>query len=69
MNGDGSGQTDLTNRPGDDYGPAWSHDGSKIAFSTNRDGNLEIYVMDADGEGQTNVTNNPAADFSPAWSP
>lgn len=41
----------------------------KIAFVSNRDGNLEIYVMNADGSGQTRLTNNPASDFGPAWSP
>ena len=41
---------------------------SKIAFSSDRDGNNEIYVMNADGSGQTNLTNNPANDGSPAWS-
>ena len=41
----------------------------KIAFYTNRDGNLEIYVMDADGSNPTNLTNNAAADSSPGWSP
>jgi len=34
----------------------------KIAFQTNRDGNVEIYAMDADGTGLVNLTNNPAAD-------
>ena len=38
--------------------PAWSPDGSKIAFESGRDGNLEIYVMNADGSGQTRLTNN-----------
>ena len=32
----------------------------KIAFDSNRDGNDEIYVMNADGTGQTRLTNNPA---------
>ncbi len=40
-----------------------------IAFESNRDGNYEIYVMNADGSGQTNLTNNPAFDFAPDWSP
>jgi len=31
-------------------------DGSKIAFGSNRDGNFEIYVMDADGSHQTRLT-------------
>jgi tol-pal system beta propeller repeat protein TolB len=41
----------------------------KIAFASDRDGNLEIYVMDADGGSQTRLTEDPAEDFSPAWSP
>ena len=36
---------------------------------TARDGNREIYVMNADGSGQTRLTTNPAIDTSPAWSP
>jgi len=43
--------------------------GSRIAFESVRDGNGEIYVMDADGSNQTRLTNNPADDGSPAWSP
>ncbi|GAF96254.1 unnamed protein product, partial [marine sediment metagenome] len=49
--------------------PSWSADGSKIAFSSGHDGNLEIYVMDADGSNPTRLTNNPAEDKHPAWSP
>lgn len=41
----------------------------KIAFSSNRDGNFEIYVMNTDGTGITNLTNNPASDKQPDWSP
>jgi uncharacterized repeat protein (TIGR01451 family) len=41
----------------------------KIAFSTNRDGNYEVCVMNQDGSGQTNITNNPAHDNNPNWSP
>ncbi len=43
--------------------------GNKIAFSSNRDGNPEIYVMNADGSGLTRLTDNPASDWAPAWSP
>src|SRR5205814_9520420 len=42
---------------------------AKIAFDSNRDGNFEIYVMNADGSGQRRLTRNPAKDVSPAWSP
>ena len=41
----------------------------KIAFASDRDGNFEIYSMDADGGGQTRLTENPGEDFSPSWSP
>jgi dipeptidyl aminopeptidase/acylaminoacyl peptidase len=50
-------------------GAATTHVNAKIAFNSNRDGNDEIYVMNADGTGQTRLTNNAASDFEPAWSP
>ena len=40
----------------------------KIAFSSDRDGNYEIYVMNADGTSPTRLSNNPALDGEPAWS-
>ena len=42
---------------------------ARIVFSSNRDGNWEIYVMDADGGNQQNLTNNPNDDRYPSWSP
>ncbi len=42
---------------------------TRIAFSSDRDGNNEIYVMNADGSGQTRLTNNLVRDVNPAWSP
>src|SRR5437870_1884390 len=67
-----TGPTNVTNTPASDAEPAWSPNGSKIAFSTNRDGNInqEVYVMNADGTGPLNLTNNLAReDGQPAWSP
>ena len=49
--------------------PAWSPDGTRMAFNSSSDGNEDIYVMNADGSGQTRLTNNPAEDFFSAWSP
>ena len=66
-------QTKLTNfdtyMRWQDQDPAWSPDGSKIAFESDRDGNYEIYVMNADGTAQHNLTNDGAYDRDPAWSP
>src|SRR5437867_1296846 len=45
MNPDGTDVKRLTTSVGDDSNPAWSLDGKKIVFHTNRDGNNEIYVM------------------------
>ena len=41
----------------------------KIAFASDRDGDFEIYAMDADGSNQTRLTTNTAEDFWPVWSP
>jgi dipeptidyl aminopeptidase/acylaminoacyl peptidase len=49
--------------------PAWSPDGRKIAFVSDRDGNREIYVANADGSSPRRMTDNPATDQFPAWSP
>ena len=49
--------------------PALSPDGTKIAFTSNRDGNPELYVMNRDGGGVRRLTNNPAIDTTPTWSP
>jgi dipeptidyl aminopeptidase/acylaminoacyl peptidase len=68
VNPDGSALTNLTNSGFDDGGPAFSPDGSRIAFASDRDGDSEIYVMDADGTGVARVTDNAARDFDPAFS-
>lgn len=49
--------------------PSWSPDGSKIAFTSDRDGNLEVYVLHVDTLEATRLTNNDAVDWNPAWSP
>ncbi len=49
--------------------PAFSPDGSRIAFVSQRDGNAEIYIMNADGTGSTRVTNDPQSDGRPSFTP
>ncbi len=46
-----------------------SHHKAQIAFTSGRDGNAEIYVMDADGKNQRRLTHHPAEDGWPSWSP
>jgi serine/threonine protein kinase/Tol biopolymer transport system component len=50
--------------------PAWSPDGTQIAFSSNRDGDWDIYRVNADGSDLHNLTNRDAkSDLAPSWSP
>ena len=55
-------------------GAPWSVDGraprrGAVAVTADRDGNRDVYVMNADGTGIVNLTNNPASDCGPSWSP
>ena len=59
----------LTYNDSDDKFPSWSPDGTRLTFISDRDGNYEVYVMNADGSEQVRITNNAAADMDPEWSP
>jgi TolB protein len=49
--------------------PAWSSDGSKLAFSSSRTGDPEIYVSDGNGTDPKRVTESKGPDVSPTWNP
>jgi len=66
INADGTNKKRLTT---DGNNSSWSPDGKKIVFDSERDGNSEIYVMNAGGSNQINLSNNPANDTDPVWSP
>ena len=75
MNVDGGTPQKITDNRWLDNDPSWSPDGKRIAFSSKRgddwntrNGDWDIYVMDADGGNIQNLTNNPLAhDTQPAW--
>ncbi len=69
INNDGTGLQQLTNIQSLNTAPAWSPDGSKIAFSSNRTGLSQIFTMNADGSNQTQISSGVANDTEPAWSP
>ena len=49
--------------------PSWSPDGKRIAFTSTRDGNYEIYLINADGTQLRRVTNHPERDDFAIWHP
>lgn len=71
MNADGTHLKNLTNTsaPKSEWVPAWSPDGQKIAFASDRDGDSEIYVMNNDGSNLVQLTENNGYDGMPRWSP
>lgn len=69
MNPDGTGLTRLTDDPGWDGTPAWSPDGTQIAFASERLGPPVIMLMNADGSDQRALTDPTYASLMPAWSP
>ena len=67
---DGTDIRQITTAPENDLAPAWSPDGTQLAFESNRDANVEIYVVAAGGGTARNITNLPLADdHGPTWSP
>jgi TolB protein len=69
MNADGSQPVNLSNSTSNDGSCSWSADGQKVLFVSSRDGNTEIYVMNADGTGQTRLTMNTVLENTPVSQP
>jgi Tol biopolymer transport system component len=70
MRSDGSDLQNLTpNTPGFDGYPSFSGDGKQIVFRSGRNGNLDLYLMNADGSNVRRLTNDGANDLFPVFSP
>jgi len=77
MRSDGSSQTNVSKNPAPDFSgapvghlpPAWSPDGTRVAFISARDGKTQIYIAPVDGSSQTRVTRDERDHQLPEWSP
>jgi Tol biopolymer transport system component len=72
-NGQITEQVRLTTNAAEDGGSVVFPDGKRIAFTSKRDGDYDVYLMKASPEGRrstpVNLSRNPADDTSPTWSP
>jgi len=59
----GGTATQLTQHPAQDFMPVWSHDGTRIAFASDRHGNFDLYVMPASGGEAQRLTYHSAAEY------
>ena len=59
----------ITNHAANDYHPKWSPDGDKIAFTSERDGKLGIWVVQSDGGDPRLITNDLCDNYQVSWTP
>lgn len=68
-NVDGVAVTQLTSDPASDIQPAFSPDGKRIAFASNRSGNWDIWIVSIDGGPAVQITQGRSDELHPNWSP
>jgi Tol biopolymer transport system component len=66
---DGSGGRTLASHPAHDREPTWAPAGDRLAFTSLREGNAEVYTVDSDGGNLLNVSRSRGYDAEPDWSP
>ncbi|MBI5706551.1 MAG: PD40 domain-containing protein [Armatimonadetes bacterium] len=67
INLDGTGLTNITSNTSDDIMPQWNKAGTRVAFSTDRNGDFDIYTMTSTGTGVTRVTNVNLDEYGPTY--
>jgi len=66
---DGVAVTQLTSDSSSDIQPAFSPDGTRVAFASNRGGNWDIWITSISGDPPVQMTSNDSDDVHPSWSP
>jgi Tol biopolymer transport system component len=66
---DGVAVVQLTSDPASDIQPAFSPDGRRVAFASNRGGQWDIWVVNTDGGPALRITDSMADEVHPSWSP
>ena len=74
MNADGTNPVQLTFNPSQNLSPTFSPDGTKIVFSSDRDGgttvtDFDIFTMDSNGANLDRLTDGTTLNFEPDWQP
>jgi TolB protein len=66
---EGVAVTQLTGDPASDTQPAFSPDGLRVAFASDRGGQWDIWIISTDSGQPIRVTDSPADEVHPSWSP
>jgi Tol biopolymer transport system component/imidazolonepropionase-like amidohydrolase len=66
---DGTNVRRISSGPFDDLEPHWSHDGTRIVFSSDRSRNYDLWMLDVRNGTLRQLTKNLAQDYAPVWSP
>ena len=67
MNANGTNPVNLSKNPTFDEYHGWSPDGAKVLFSSNRDGNWDLYVVKRNGKDIARLTHNPPSELGASW--
>ena len=59
----------MDGRLAEGWDPAWSPDGSALAFVSDRHGSPDLFLLRADGTGLTRLTSSPGVETRPLWLP